>query len=96
MCHNDANKTTPPFLTLCVTSRFSTKFSFLKNLSNVSDRKKKVNYILDEPLNLHIIVGSVFFSSAVDSRRWRKWSLAEETIQFEQQTNVGGTILKTQ
>ena len=49
-------------------------------MSQMSVTEKKANYILEEPLNLHIIVGSVFFSSAVDSRRWRKWSLAEETI----------------
>ena len=48
--------------------------SFLKSVSNILDRKKGRFAII----NLHIIVGQLFFSSTVDYRR--KNSQAEETI----------------
>ena len=46
--------------------------SFLENFSNALDAKK-VDYIFEEPLNLHITVGYSFFSLLL-------WSQAEEAI----------------
>ena len=57
----------------------------------MSLKAKKLDYIFEEPLNLHIIVGQHFISSVVDSRR--KQNQAEETIQLETQTDTQKTVI---
>ena len=42
-------------------SFFDKIYSFLKKMSQISSTAKRVDYIFEEPLNLHIIVGSLFF-----------------------------------
>ena len=72
MCHNDANNMitpqprTPYYMRHC--QIFNKIDSFLKIVSNVLD-SKKVDYAFEEPLNLDIIVGWLFFSSVLNFMR---------------------------
>ena len=77
----------PPTPIVCVIFRSSVKTRVFSKLFQMCFKAKKVNFIFEEPLNLHTIVGQLFFSSVVDSRR--KQSQAEETISFKLQSEVG-------
>ena len=83
MRHNDANNVTLPPSAIYVI------YSFLKNISNALD-SKKVDFIFEEPLSLHITVGQLFFL-------FRLWFQEETELSWrnyliKRQTEVRSTI----